>query len=1702
MPPAPWPTPRTVRQAAELHAHLTTSGRLLHPPSAHHLLNSLVNCLPPSDPLHLRYALHLFDRMPASTFLFDTALRACFRAGTSSGDPDIPFVLFRRMRRAAIRPDGFTFHFLFKCSSSSRPRALLCTMLHAACLRSMLPSAAPFVANSLIHMYTELGLAGDVRRAFDEIPVKDAVSWTMVISGLAKMGMLSDARLLLAQAPVRDVISWTSLIAAYSRADRAKEAVDCFKNMLSEGIAPDDVTVIGVLSACSQLKDLELGCSLHLLVKEKGMSMSENLVVALIDMYAKCGDFGHAREVFDAVGRGRRPQSWNAIIDGYCKHGHVDVARSLFDQMEVRDIITFNSMITGYIHSGQLREALLLFMNMRRHDLRVDNFTVVSLLSACASLGALPQGRALHACIELRLVETDIYIGTALLDMYMKCGRVNEATIVFQRMGKRDVHAWTAMIAGLAFNGMGKAGLEYFYQMRCDGFQPNPVSYIAVLTACSHSCLLNEGRLYFDEMRILYNIHPQIEHYGCMIDLLGRSGLLDEAMDLVKTMPMQPNSVIWASILSACRVHKRIDLAQCAAEHLLKIEPDEDAVYVQLYNICIDSRKWEDASKIRMLMEERQVKKTAGYSSVTVAGQVHKFVVSDKSHPRILEIIAMLEEISHRLKSAGYSPITSQVTVDVDEEEKEQTLLAHSEKLAIAFGLVSLAPNLPVHIIKNLRPTIFRPLGADDGKQKQPDRRVVFLLPPSRRDAPVLVRPIPSSPAPFSLRSSVTMAVRDVASLNRMITGFIRDGLADRARAVYRWMVASGIRETPHTFSTILGVCSTYEALQLHGRVLALGLCCNPFVGSALVNHYMHVESPHAALSLFRELPLQNTAMCNVVLRGLGNLKLTEELICCFLDMRRQYLELNGLSYCYAMKGCYQNGEWLEQGRQLHGVVLKAGWIPSNIFLSNSLVDLYSAIGDSVDTVKALNDILSEDVISWNSILSMYADRGHMKEAVYYLKQMLWHGKMPSIRSFVSLLALSGKTGDWQLGVQIHGIVHKLGFSCSSVHVQTTLIDMYGKCCCFDHSLAIFNEIPSIALECCNSLITSSLRCNMFDAALEILHCMIVEGVTPDDVTFSATMKAISLSASPSLTSCQMLHSCLVKLGFEMDMAVCSSLITAYACAGQLSSSHLIFEGLLDPNVICFTAIISACARYGDGARAMELFDQMVSSGLKPDNVTFLCAIAGCDQAGMFEEGRLVIELMRASRELDPDERHFACMVNLLSRDGFVKEAMEMMEQSPLRHYTKAWSSLLQSCKAHGENVLGKRAANMLIDVGRKDPATTLQVSNFFNDIGDRETALRIKEMTNVKEVKKSGHSLIEDGRGKVQEGIRAGGVEKAPATCQERTSTRTLVDSCWVLLLNSLVLGLFAEDTVPLKFDLRAYSDSAILGLQCMQAHKVQNLIHCCLQLYMDKKEVVDALSREAKIEPSVTQHVWQKLEENNREFFKAYYLRLMLKNQITAFNKLLEDQLRIINKEYHPGPSSMPLPNGSNSNLLKQNPCFLSESTPMPAMPDDVMCNGNSSGIVDRTQSSDQLIYAGKDIQGLHSSMDASNLLPVQNANSVLFGVENGTTIKTESGYSSNGNFGFCGNAFLESCQSIGDASGGSFSSSELNGQPLDDSILDIESSSFGFLSQLPRNFFSDLPEDFSQSTEILDNYGKSPFLPSEQNNFSDSTGGEHTG
>ncbi|MQL87080.1 hypothetical protein Taro_019612 [Colocasia esculenta] len=621
----PWPTPSSPTQCAQLHAHLAVTGALLRPPALAHLLLSL------SDPItsggDLGYAFDLFSRVPfqPSTFLWNTLLRACCRHGV----PRESIRLRSRMRREGVQPDAHTFQFLFRaCGLSASVREGRAA--HGSFLRAF-DEDDVLVGNSLIHMYSEFGFMEASRRVFDKVSQKDVVSWTTIVGGYAKARLLDEARRLFDEMPVRNVVSWTSMIAGYSQVGRAEEAVRVFKDMLSANVMPDSVAIVSALSACSQLRDLDLGKWIHFFVNKRGLSVSRNLTVALVDMYSKCGDLFSARQVFDSIGWNILP-ACNAMIDGYCKLGHLDMARSLFDRMgDNRDIITFNSMISGYMQNSRFKEAFSVFAELRASGLTPDKVSTVSLLTACADLGALEQGKTLHAYILVSGINCDVFLWTALLDMYAKCGRIDQALRVFEMMDEKDVLAWTAIISGLAMNGKGKLALDYFSMMHKEGIRPNGVAYIGVLSACSHSGLVDEGRRHFEEMTTMHKIEPEIEHYGCMIDLLARGGYLKEAEGLIRSMPIEPNAVIWASLLAACRVHRDLDLAERAAKNLLLLESNGDAVYVQLCNIYASSGKSVNASEIRRMMEERGIKKTAGCSSIVVSGQVHEFIAGDKS---------------------------------------------------------------------------------------------------------------------------------------------------------------------------------------------------------------------------------------------------------------------------------------------------------------------------------------------------------------------------------------------------------------------------------------------------------------------------------------------------------------------------------------------------------------------------------------------------------------------------------------------------------------------------------------------------------------------------------------------------------------------------------------------------------------------------------------------------------------------------------------------------------------------------------------------------------------------------------------------------------------------------------------------------------------------------------------------------------------
>jgi len=332
-----------------------------------------------------------------------------------------------------------------------------------------------------------------------------------------------------------------------------------------------------------------------------------------------------------------------------------------------------------------------------------NNVTMVSVLSACAVLGALETGKWVHSYIRRKRLPLAIILGTALVDFYAKCGCIDDAVEAFKSMPVKNSWTWTALIKGMATNGRGREALELFSSMRKASIEPTDVTFIGVLMACSHSCLVEEGRRHFDSMTQDYGIKPRVEHYGCIVDLLGRAGLVDEAYQFIRTMPIKPNTVIWRALLSSCVVHKNFEIGEEALKQIISLNPNHSGDYILLSNIYASVGQWKDAAMIRKEMKDKGIEKIPGCSLIELDGVVFEFFAEDSDHPQLREIYQKVEEMIDRIKMAGYIPNTADVRLEVDEHEKEVSVSHHSEKLAIAFGLMKLDPGATIRLSKNLR---------------------------------------------------------------------------------------------------------------------------------------------------------------------------------------------------------------------------------------------------------------------------------------------------------------------------------------------------------------------------------------------------------------------------------------------------------------------------------------------------------------------------------------------------------------------------------------------------------------------------------------------------------------------------------------------------------------------------------------------------------------------------------------------------------------------------------------------------------------------------------------------------------------------------------------------------------------------------------------------------------------------------------------
>ncbi|KAJ8446332.1 hypothetical protein Cgig2_005863 [Carnegiea gigantea] len=706
-----------------------------------HFLGRLIDIYCQSN--NLSYARHLFDKIPQPDVVATTTMVSaycsvgklkearrifdetplcirdvvCYNAmitGYNHNDDGAATVeLFKEMLGNGFRPDHFTFSGVLSGLSLVADYERDCNQLHCAIVKSGM-GCFTSVLNALIFLYVKCACSLFVessslldvgRELFDGMREKDELTWTTMIAGYVRNDDLVSAQQVFDLRSEKPVAVWNAMISGYLHHALYPEALGLFRRMINEGIQFDEYTYTNILSLCGDSGLFSQGKEIHACILRKeekwGLEFSSSVNNALITLYSRCEKIREARHIFEEMPV-KVTVSWNAILSGYVNAGHISDAIHFFHKIPEKNLLTWAVMIAAYAQSGLGEESLKLLNQMRLEGFQPCDYTFAAAVTACSNLGALDQGRQLHALVIRLGFEPSLSTTNALITMYGRCGIVEAAHLIFKTLPSVDSISWNAMIAAFGQHGHGCQALQLFEQMLEVGIKPDRITFLNILTACSHAGLVDEGSRYFNLMHS-YGVSPQDDHYARLVDLFCRAGKFSDARQLIEKMPFEPDAPMWEALLSGCRLHGKLDIGIEAAERLLHLVPQHDGTYILLSNMYAAAGKWDDVTRVRKLMRDMGVKKEPACSWIDVENKVHIFFVDDTSHPEVQAVYAYLEKLGPRLRELGYAPDTMYVLHDVESEQKEYSLSTHSEKLAVAYGLLRLPIGATVRVFKNLR---------------------------------------------------------------------------------------------------------------------------------------------------------------------------------------------------------------------------------------------------------------------------------------------------------------------------------------------------------------------------------------------------------------------------------------------------------------------------------------------------------------------------------------------------------------------------------------------------------------------------------------------------------------------------------------------------------------------------------------------------------------------------------------------------------------------------------------------------------------------------------------------------------------------------------------------------------------------------------------------------------------------------------------
>ncbi|KAL4591711.1 hypothetical protein LXL04_004682 [Taraxacum kok-saghyz] len=675
----------------------------------------------------------VFDEMPDRNVVSWTSMLTGY---SLKGLHDQAIDLFLQMQTEGIKPNPFTFATVLGALANSGA-VVKGTQVHTMVVKFGF-ELTTYVCNSLISMYSKSGMIRCARSVFDYMEIRDAVSWNGMISGLVANG--------------HDL-----------------PALDLFHKMRLSGVKLTQSIFVTILKVCANIKEIRLSKQLHSSLWKNGMESDPNIRTALMVSYTKSSEMDESLKLFNTMKGIKNVVTWTAMIGGYIQNGSIEKALKIFQQMRVdnvwpneftysiiltgyspyqihaeviktnyetstsvgtalldaytklgnmndalkvfemiqeKDIVTWSAILSGYAQSGDIDDAVRVFSQLENNKINPNEYTFSSIINACASSNAaIEHGKMFHGRTIKSGYDNALCVTTSLVTMYAKKGNIESANKVFEKQSQKDLVSWNSMISGYAQHGYGTKALEIFEEMRKENIKMDDITFIGVITACTHAGLVKEGEKYFDLMVKDHGINPTLEHYSCMVDLYSRAGLIKKAMDFIDNIQIvaPASATIWRSVLAACRVHKNVELGKVAGEKLMSLSPQDSASYVLLSNLYATAGDWKEREKVRRLMDQRKVKKEAGYSWIEIKNKTYWFVAGDVSHPLSDLIYAKLRELNLRLRDEGYVADMSYVLHDVEDEGKEEILNGHSERLAVGFGLISTGRGVSLQIVKNLR---------------------------------------------------------------------------------------------------------------------------------------------------------------------------------------------------------------------------------------------------------------------------------------------------------------------------------------------------------------------------------------------------------------------------------------------------------------------------------------------------------------------------------------------------------------------------------------------------------------------------------------------------------------------------------------------------------------------------------------------------------------------------------------------------------------------------------------------------------------------------------------------------------------------------------------------------------------------------------------------------------------------------------------